>query len=222
MAFPTTSVLDNFDRANGADLGANWDFAFSFGNSSNIFSIENTSRAVPSGNHYAEEVYTAGTDVTESEVYVTLVTAPASGADYGLIARYTGTGGSSQGYRLTIVHNTGAWSVKRVTSGTTQSGDKATATQAVAAGDSFGMEVTGTGATVTIKIYYKASGGSWNLLATGSDTDGGRITGAGDVGMYMFRSSGTGGALDDFGGGEIITATTPGPKLRTVQSNLRW
>jgi hypothetical protein len=202
MAFPTTSVIDDFNRANASDLGSNWTRAFNFGVASNRLTVA-SNRATPPANFYGEDAYTAASYGPDSEAYATLISTPAAGGDFGVFARYTGPNASAQGYRLAITA-AGSWQVSAYTGGsTTPRNIGSAASQAVAAGDSFGMEVTGTGATVTIKLYHKPAAGSWTLLATVTDTHANRITGSGNVGVYSFNN-GSGGALDDFGGGTVV------------------
>ena len=205
MAFPSTSVLDDFARGNASDLGGDYEFAFGFGSSANRLTVS-SQRAVPSANNYGEDVRVVAT-YTDTEVYTTLGTVPTgSGADYGVSGRYSGTGATAAAYRLSIVHATGVWQAKAISNGSTQRNVGATVTQAVTAADQFGWRITGTGATVTIELYLNGA-----LLATRTDTDAARIVTAGRIGLYSYNGSGgTGGALDDLGGGEVVVSDFSG------------
>ncbi len=69
-----------------------------------------------------------------------------------------------------------------------------------------GLEVTGTGATVTINVYEYVSG-SWSLAKTHGDTDGARLTAAGYIGVLFADTAGA-SRLTDFGGGTVLPSQT--------------
>jgi hypothetical protein len=213
MPFPTNGLLDTFTRGDSANLGGDYEKALNFGSSSNRFQLLN-SMASPTGAAYAEDARNVAT-YTDAEVYAKLGVLPnGSVPDYGLIARYQNGSGNlanSSAYRLTILHATNAWRIRRVTGGSTESADIITGTQTVVANDLFGFEVYGTGATVTLTMYHKPAAGSWTQVATGSDTSGSRLTNAGMIGLYSYFGSGgsaPAGSLDDLGGGERAGAIT--------------
>lgn len=77
----------------------------------------------------------------------------------------------------------------------------ATRTQAFADGDTFALEVTGIGATVTLKIFHN----DVQLGADVSDAAGSRIVAAGQTGLVVF---GTGVFMDDFEVDDLIDPGT--------------
>jgi hypothetical protein len=108
-------------------------------------------------------------------------------------------------YELEIIAADNSWTLYRINDGSGAAIDNM-ATQAVASGDSIGMAIKGTGANVTIEAWFKASAGSWALHDTFVDSDAARITSSGNIGMET--SDGSDWIIDEFGGGEIVTATS--------------
>jgi hypothetical protein len=203
MAAPTQGVLDNFNRANGG-LGANWTAGLYSGTTAPTI-ISNT--AGISAGALFHEVHWNAASYTESEVYATIATPPATGQYVYVWARGQSLGTTgADGYQLLIERSAGtdAWTLSRVIDEVETA--LATRSQEVSAGDAFGLVVLGTGATVTLQIWYRANGGSWTQLgADVSDTSGSRIIAAGRIG-FGFNANTT--RVDDFGGGEQTAAGT--------------
>jgi hypothetical protein len=100
-------------------------------------------------------------------------------------------------------------------SGTTIAGP---VTQSFASGDWIKLEVTGTGATVTLKVYkaLAASPTSWTQVGTDyTDTSGSRITAAGAPGMYIYTYNG-GLGIADWEGGNLSAGTTFTPRRTLI------
>lgn len=196
MAAPSTSILDTFNRANGA-LGANWSSPTYAGDDSPTV-ISNA--CGQSGSDYADANWNGAT-YTESEVYATLTVVPATGNQVYLMARIQSpntSGMDAYTLLLTKASGTDTLDVMRTINGADTS--IATRSQEVSAGDALGLVVLGTGATVTIQVWYRASGGSWTQLGADiSDTNANRITAAGRIGLGLQNST---ARWDDFGGGE--------------------
>lgn len=209
MAFPTTSVFDAGTRADATNLnGGTFTYAkaFNFGSGTDTLGIL-SNKIQPRNSLYGESVE-ATVHAADQEVYCDLTDLPsASDADWGCSCRYSGTGASATGYRLTV-SKAGVWTLNRVTGGATAAAVGATASQVMAAGDGYGLEVSGTGATVTILLKYR-TGGVWSTLATRTDTNAARITGTGKIGYYLYQSGGTPGNLDNLGGGAIVASGSP-------------
>jgi hypothetical protein len=187
MAFPTTSVLDAFTRANGA-LGASWTNGF-YGDGSNLQVNSNQLANSAAGYSSAEYNTAYGPDV---ELYLTLPTMDTA-AFYFLSVRKGGTLGSPTGYYLEI--NQFGNKLVRMDGGGTETPLGANFTQAVASGDSVGLSVVGS----TITAYYKAAAGSWTIIATRTDST---YTG---TGLLSIDYNSTTARLDDFGGGTVVT-----------------
>lgn len=199
MAFPTTSVLDAFNRANGLLVGGNWsNDTFNFGAGSTALTI-NTNQVAPENASYGEVYWNPTTFGPDSEVFVTYAVAAHNGGDWGVGLRVTNPDSTAvDGYRCAVFQLAGNDEVKlyRVDNGVaTQLG--VTVTQNFSVGDSFGAEMIGS----TLQVYRKTAG-SWASIASRSD---GTYTAAGYIGMYTF-STGANGRLDDFGGGTVVVA----------------
>ena len=194
MAFPTTSVLDNFDRSNGP-VGSNWTALFT-GSGLEIF----TNQIGNNGDTGAGEMYwnpiTPGPD---TEAYCTWATV-ASGSAIVLWARVGGSlPDTPNGYAAIITQGDTSVSINKVTAGSLSSIGSATIT-APANGHKFGIEVTGS-STTTVTVYQNTSG-SW--ASKGSATDSSSPwTGAGRIGISVVSTS---DRVDDFGGGTISGA----------------
>jgi hypothetical protein len=69
------------------------------------------------------------------------------------------------------------------------------------------MEVSGTGATVTIRAY-RHNGTAWAQIGSNiSDTNAARITSAGFIGLGGYQTTNT-MRIDDFGGGTSVGGVT--------------
>lgn len=195
MAFPTTSVLDNFNRADGA-LGSNWStptFAAGFNISSNVAFGSTT------GNIQYWNVATYGPDF---EIYADIPNLPGSGQQCGL------TGGVLQqtsaitldGYAVAYTHGSpGTLAIQRITNGVVAA-TVASSSQTLSAGDQIGLSRVGT----TLTSYINGT-----QIDTGTDST---HTGAGYLLMF---STNTTNSFDDFGGGTLSgAAATSRPLFR--------
>lgn len=201
MAAPSLAVLDDFNRANGA-LGANWASPNYQGDASPTV-ISNAFGQ--SGTDYADANW-AGATYTETEVFATLTAVPANGSVAYLHARIQSQGAAGfDAYELRVTKASGTDTVDLFRIINNAETNLATRSQEVAAGDALGMFVSGTGATVTMQIWYRASGGSWTQLGSDvADTNASRITAAGRIGAGV---QGNTARWDDFGGGEQVAAS---------------
>lgn len=202
MAFPSTSVLDNFTGTNGTDLpvySANWQSAPAGGVNLEIQSNAATGTAAASNN-----TNSWATDFgPDCEIYVTITTKPADGNILLLVARgvQTTSLGTIDGYCLRFAPASGTDSliIQRIDNGA-QSNLVAPISQEVSNGDSLGLEIVGN----TLTAYYKPSGGAWTSVGTVTDST---YTAAGKIGMLT--SSNT-IRLDDFGGGTYVAGGVDG------------
>lgn len=200
MAFPTTSILDNFNRADNTSLGANWstlanDFGpTGVGVSSN--QVYNTNARYSSYQHMYYNVATYGADC---EVYMSIPTNPGvPDGDVSVCCRVKDPGTSTwDGYEFYHYSTSSILIMRRI--------DNAVATtlganysQAVSSGNKIGIEMIGS----TITPYYH-NGTSWSALATRTDST---YAAAGYLGFYMPGDDLT-QRFDDFGGGTITTVT---------------
>jgi hypothetical protein len=204
MAFPTTSVLTTFTGTDEDPLseGGNWSGPIKAARGRGV-RLSNQRRPGTTGNTTKQDYWTLAT-FTETEVFGTIQNKPASGY-IDLVARIQNPNTSTDTHyslEITIVAGTDTWDLYRVVSGTGVLAASFTATE-IANGDQIGMEVLGSGATVTVNAYHKPSAGAWTLIGTFADTDASRITGAGYIGIETNQSV---LGLDDFGGGEVVTS----------------
>jgi len=205
VPFPTTSLLDNFNRANGA-LGSNWTAGTITGETGAPTIVSNTAQGGTSGSSLSANwnVTSFGPD---SEVYATVTSKITSGLSSGMQLRARYNAGSKNTYTVYAEADTGTdtWTLFKV-SNSAYSQLGATFSQEFAVGDAIGLSVVGT----TLTAYYKASGGSWTALTTRTDST---FSAAGLIGMELEPGSGTFGSWDDFGGGTVVTATAVPPRL---------
>lgn len=203
MAFPTTSILDDF----GGTLGGWTNSAYT--NSDLVISaaqVTGTAASFGSGQWN-------GGPYTTTEVFCTLSTFGGTGKEVHLHARDDAADGSANYYMLMFqIDGSGdmPWSINRVRqNGDVENTPILSATiSAPATGSKMGMLVSGTGATVTVESWYQSSGGSWVSQGSFGDTDANRRTNAGKLGLDIFDNV---WRIDDFGGGETVTAIDGGP-----------
>lgn len=205
MAFPTTStVLDNFNRVS---IGANWTACFGGGANLNV-----DGAAVYQTAGFISAFWNPATYGPDLEAWITISTKPTnndgSNPSCWLIGRaQTPSASTADWYELDVLPAAGtdAWQLYRninnsftlLTSGT----------QEWTNGDKLGLEILGSGATVTINGY-RHNGTSWSNFATYSDTDANRITAAGYIGTGISDVSPFPCRLDDFGGGTVSAGGT--------------
>jgi hypothetical protein len=202
MAFPTTGLLDQFNRANeGPPPGAAWGGEVRPSWSSTQLKLLSNACVSNGGggsnaSNYFNTIY--GPD---SEVYMTLTALAENYERTFLFLRKTA---ADTVYMATFdAAPTNTVTITRVVATVETAIGSATAVT-LAAGDTIGFEAIGT----ALKIYRKPSAGAWALIK--SETDGG-ITGAGYAGI---GTSGASAILDDFSGGTVIVP--PPPYLGTM------
>jgi hypothetical protein len=187
---PTTPVLDDFNRANGA-AGANWSLFRSTGFAA--MNVAGNAVADSSTSTFAWNYWNAASFGPDAEAYVTVKTYGASDTiRIGARIVNGGTTGAS-GYFVSV-SATGAWSIVRIDSG--PSTTLATGpTQALASGDKVAIRIVG---TVVTALHYTAGAGWVQVVSYDTAGDAVRYSGAGSLALE-FKSS----ILDDFGGGSI-------------------
>jgi hypothetical protein len=194
MAFPTTSVLDDFNRADENPM-TGWSSFVGAGARHEV--VGNTCEASGAA---ANDYWNAATFGPDCEVYATVVE-KTTGALIKLYARLVSVGSVAvDGYAVRHTTVSGAANdtigLYRVDNATETLLGSAF-TQEVAVGDSFGLEIVGD----TLTAYYKASGGSWTALGTETDST---HAGAGNIGVAISVTNTAG--IDDFGGGTIASS----------------
>lgn len=194
MAFPTTSVLDDFNRTDSATLGANWtvlDGAWQI--------TTNRAQATTIGTNIAGARYNVASYGANIEGYYTIVTKPPStaGCDIDMLDVDT------NGYAVVLTAAAGTDDmliIRRDGGAPTQLG--ATISQEVSNGDSIGIERISN----VIYAYYKAGAGSWTEISGGRSDS----TYSGNLYLAMITDSTT-PIFDDFGGGTVVVSAPSTP-----------
>ena len=200
MTFPTTPVLDNFNRVDqGPPPSSSWsafDVSWGFGDQLKVVSNQ------CAGNTFdlCANWWNVGTFGPDSEVYITISVLPIDISDVNLRLRLVGQAGalaSSTHYLAHIVRNdVGGDSVvifRKNGGATTQLGLVTTINLVV--GDSFGFERVGN----TLTVYQKPAAGSWSVVV--SAVDGSPLSQvAGNISVDVTDNT---SRLDNFGGGTV-------------------
>jgi parallel beta-helix repeat protein len=193
-SFPTTQVLDNFNRANtGPPPSSGWSQGISdFTAGEGLQVSSNTIIRKPTGSYRQDDYWNASTFGPDSEAYVT-VTNAVTNDELALFLRANNIGsGTSDAYILYVGLTGGSnWSLGRIDNGSNTALGSAFS-QAISNGDSIGVSMRGSRLTA----WYKPSAGSWTALATRNDNT---YTSTGYIGLQMANSGGT--TADNFGGG---------------------
>jgi WD40 repeat protein len=181
--FPATSVLDNFNRADGA-IGGNWTIA------PGGFSIASNQLDVGSGGaiHWSPATFGAN-----QEVFVTLATADNDAEEIDLLLKQAWI---DQDYRLIEVWyqpsagKVQVWTVDPA-NGWMQRGADIAVT--FAAGDQFGARAKADG---TVEVYKNGT-----LVGSANVTSWSYYAEGGTIGLWMVNAGDA--VLDDFGGGDL-------------------
>lgn len=214
MAFPTTSVLDDFNRADEDPLsqGGAWTSIAEVGGME-IISLQ----ASPTLN-FAGSYRGSYADV---EVFVTLSTFVAAIAETSITTRYQDAGGASpirdsrrRGYQFTA--NETAYSFTRMDDGATGSALIASTAWPggnIADGDAIGLSSIGSAHV----LYLSRGGGAYTQINTATD---GTYTNAGAI---MFQGSAQFDArYDNFGGGVAVVATHTPRTMPMTSRGTSW
>lgn len=190
MAFPTTSVLDAFNRADAGSLGANWGGKLFSGDSAGCSIVSNEAQCTASQSDH----WSAASFGPDCEVYATV---PSTAGPFGgIFVRIANPGtGTFIAYEVYVYQPSNVLQVYRIDNGTyVQLG--ADITQTISNDDSAGIEIVGD----TINIYYKVGAGAWTFKDSRTDATynaAGFIGIEGDGGSFLF---------ENFGGGTIVPA----------------
>lgn len=195
MAFPTSSVLDDFNRADHEDLGSNW---------TDLIAGWNISSNAARGNQVAGQDTKAGYNVAtygpDCEAYATMPALMTSNdSSMALELRLTTlVAGTHDGYHLDIAKGGTAGIYRLDNGGYTLLGSTFSVT--VTAGYKYGFEAVGS----TLTAYYY-NGSSWASITSRDDSTYGS---AGYLGIHSWPNENNGtGRFDDFGGGTISGAS---------------
>jgi len=192
MAFPTTGVIDDFTRANNADLGTNWTVIDS------LPGLQLISNAAAAGSAaICAEFWNVGNFGADSEAYVTIATLPGNAGNVDLFVRLTTETGTADGYGVEFAQESGTdqtYAYRMDNLVATQLGASVGAN--FSAGDKLGLEAIGT----TINVY-RFTASAWAQILTRTDAT---YTTAGKIGILADT---TAVRLDDYGGGTVVVAS---------------
>jgi hypothetical protein len=205
MAFPTTGILDSFNRTDESPLSDSGKWSLGpddFG--SNRFRVFSNAMRHATGENPANAYRNDQDYGPNSEVYVTLTVIPNTAVIW--YARLANIGaGTTDGYACYFdfsAANDGALLCRVDNDSLVGLGATIVPPAPYAAGDKLGLEVIGS----TLAAYVYQSG-AWSQLGTRTDST---YTAAGKIGIRV-SDSGTNATLDDFGGGTVVT---PGASKR--------
>lgn len=193
MPFPSTPILDAFNRANELPLDNDTWGSQVFDGDGSLQIVSNQAKGFGDGSGNNQGWLTEyGPDC---EVYVEIVNI--SGEDsIQIFARLSAIGGSFNGYSVRARGGATNNLILLRWDGGSLTG-LATLSQTVSNGDSFGLRLTGD----QIVVYYKDVSVSSDWFELGGATDSTHGA-AGHLGLYIFGSA---NIVDNFGGGDFIS-----------------
>jgi len=213
MAFPTTSVLDDFNRANENPLSSagSWGTSIfdNFGGAGDSFklvsnAIQDDSAADGAGSGQA--FWDGATYGPAVEVYVTFTTIWGNASsDFWFWLQGSGEDNASNanldGYIAYAAYSAGSWvyTLSRVDNGVSTEIRAAQTGPTLANGDKLGMECSASG---VFTWYHKPAAGSWGAASGLSTTTDTTYT-SGHIGLSKGYADTT-SVLDDFGGGNVV------------------
>lgn len=203
QTFPSTGIIDNFDRANEDPVTGNW--------SNNLFGtgfgcqISSNLLTKATGNPGNGCWYNAATYGAAQEVYATMpnATGHVSTSALRLVACLQNSVGTSttQGYGLRVKKEDAANDIIQIVSfnGESFSNIGNQISQEVDNGDQVGIRIVGDN---TIELYFNDAGAGWSLID--SITDSTYTCANTYLGAYIRSNT---FEFDDLGGGTVVTAS---------------
>lgn len=207
MAFPTTSVLDDFNRANGV-LGSNWSDNPSNDGSDDFTIISNAAQTAVASLSGNAAWWTPRTFGPDQEAWVDIPTGPSGLFEVFLYLRLTSPSASTSvldGYKVFITGTAAGasysvdLSVFRIDNGTDTEISTTQTGLTFTAGNGFGASIVGD----TIQAY-SGTGTSWSTF--GSTRTDSTYSGRGFIGMALYEDTRT-ATFNNFGGGTIGEGT---------------
>jgi PKD repeat protein len=189
-AFPSTNVLDNFNRSNGA-IGSNWS------GSTSGYSIAGNKLDVGSGDDIFWSPTSFGTD---QEVFVTFTTIDQSGSELDLLLKSQSNSSWNSGL-IEVWYDPAGQRAQVWTFSSSQDWVQRGADIPVALshGDQLGARATADG---QVEVYRNGT-----LLATRDVTGWPYYANGGYIGLWFINADDT--VLDDFGGGTVTASSSP-------------
>lgn len=218
MPFPTTPVLDTFNRADTADLvggGGYQNDPFWFGTSTTAAIASNQVKGNAAGSYF--DIARNSATYQHAEVFWTVAAVgdTATYSEYYVYARLQGFAPSATPcYWAHWYVSSGSWTLEvQKWDGSSATSLGASVADAITGGDVIGLRVTG-GATTVVEAYRNGL-----VVASRSDSSS-PVTAAGYIGVNCY-DSGSSARFDDLGGGEIRSPAFPPPSRRHLHMIIR-
>lgn len=213
MAFPTTAIIDSFNRPNEGAPMTNWAPVNDlFGSITRGFKVV-SNQAENGSNSVNCDYYTNSTFAPNVEVFVTMV-ARGSGVDSSGVSFLSDPAGTPQGY--TVLGTGSVIRAYRVDGDSNHTQLGADISQAFTAGDSIGFARNAT--TGAVDVWYKVGAGAWIFLDSRTDTT---YTSSGRLCLWADGNSIGSAKFKDFGGGTIVTGDAPALSAYLKPNKLR-
>lgn len=202
-AFPATSILDNFNRADeGPPPSSNWKpWTGNVDVTGNDLRVKDNTLQLRAGdNGWTDDFWDNSTFGPDCEVYCTIDNCSGANAGLEFWARLSKTVDpfpDLTGYKLRVTVSSG-WFLYRLNSWSSNTilasaGDNLTTSEKI------GLSLIGSAITV-----HKRVGGVWSVVTSVTD---GTFGSAGYIGVGLHQGSSI--ALDDFGGGTVVPVSAP-------------
>jgi hypothetical protein len=189
MPFPTTGVLDDFNRAS---LGGNWSTLADAGQPLQI--VTSTALACGSGATYTGGYWNVATYGPDCEAYATYTGTALAGEYLGLWIRAQGPGSTNvDGYKVTF--SSGNLNLIKVTNFSTEATLDSIA-WTPSSGHKIGIQAIGDQITG-----WRDTGGGWTQVVDATDAT---YTTAGHIVVDIFDPASDNVRLDDLGGGTYV------------------
>lgn len=217
MPAPATSLLDDFNRANNASLGANWSEGV----------IGTTTRAEISGNQVTTAgsggssccAYTTGPSGNNIAMTATVTGFLVSAADDNLGHCAAKVSDTTQGYRIEYDSRSGDNITHFIrTDGTVIASVTCTGMGAIAVGDITGLIVNDNGSTALLEFWLFRSG-TWTLYASATGSGASYIAGPYYPGIRVKYDT---DFLDNFGGANVVTSPGDDPPIGILGRGAGW
>lgn len=207
--FPTTGLLDNFNRADSGTLGANWTNKVGAGDAAGLKIVSNHAEVVTAGSTNGA-YWSVGTVGPDSEAYVTLASVPTGGGHAEVFARLVNAGGTFSGYGIDM-SGSGLMALYRWDAGANTQLGSGYGPVTLTAGDAIGIECAG----LWISSYYYTSG-TWSQGDSSGDTT---YPAAGHIGLRIQTNAAT--TFDDFSGGTMAYVPVAGTDAIATKGSAR-
>lgn len=191
--FPSTLVLDDFNRANSNNLGGNWPF-FTPG-----YRISGNTLQARSFAYFSTPLWTANTFGPDQEAYFTFTNVSTAASAQGLILKSNGAS------LINVLYNVSSSQVEIWTLDSGQGAVQQSIISGVtlANGDIFGANALADG---TVSVYKNGTQiGSTNVTSGASPWPTALAQGGGQIGVQFVGTTNPNSAsIDDFGGGNVV------------------